>query len=173
MEFYQYLIIYLDQIDYYNLKLDKFGNEIIYPPMLDDKYAWCFNNDKAYGCAIAHYQAVLQAYEFGYNNVLIIEDDICFIKDKKLIEYYINNIPDEIDFLNYTARFDKCEIDKFKLELQANLNNDYMKISSKYKTFCGGIFVRIFICSLFFCLLSFSLFFINYFEINFILNLFY
>ena len=59
---------------------------------------------RSYGCTMSHYRAVVQAYELGYNNVLIIEDDICFIKDKELLKYYLNNIPQDCDVMLYVPR---------------------------------------------------------------------
>ena len=34
---------------------------------------------------MTHYQAVLQAYYLGYNNVLIFEDDVCMYEYKYVI----------------------------------------------------------------------------------------
>ena len=89
-------------IDYFNLRKDYKGDIINWPKT----YETCENNKSgSFGCTLAHYQAVLQAYEFNYNNVLIIEDDICFIKDKETIEYFLNNIPEDADFISYSPRF--------------------------------------------------------------------
>lgn len=92
--------------DFYNLKHDATGKEIQYPNVWNNFFLLYLNPTVAdYGCALTHYQAILQAYELGYNNILIIEDDICFIKNKKLIEYYLNNIPEDADFITFDPRF--------------------------------------------------------------------
>ena len=122
-------------IDFYNLKYDKFGDKINYPNLI-----YNFNNldnRKMYGCTIAHYQAILQAYEFGYNNILIIEDDMCFNKNKQLIEYYLNNVPNDADFITYTPRFiEYDEINRFKDNI-LNIKNKYFKLDNNYKSLCG------------------------------------
>ena len=121
-------------IDFYNLKYDRLGNDIIYPNLIFDFSN--LNNYKMYGCTLAHYQAVLQAYELGYNNVLIIEDDMCFTKDNSLLEKYLNNLPEDSDFITYTARFLSFdEINMFNNELINNSNN-YIKLDNYY-SLCG------------------------------------
>ena len=88
-------------VDFYNIKYNFDNNPITWPLLFNgDGF-----NGGTFGCAVSHYSAVFQAYEFGYNNVLILEDDICFIKDKKLIEEYLNNIPNDADFITYDPRF--------------------------------------------------------------------
>lgn len=130
-------------IDFFNLKYDRFGNEIIYPDLVKEWEAY-LNNVNVYGCALAHYQAILQAYEFGYNNVLVLEDDCCFIKDKEILSYYLNNIPKRCDFITFTARFLwKDEFDKFnKLISLYNHNKKYdkkyIKLSNTYNSLVGG-----------------------------------
>ena len=63
-------------------------------------------DSRTFSCSLAHYQAVMQAYNLNYNNVLILEDDICFIKDKNLIYDVLNNIPYNCDFISFDPRFD-------------------------------------------------------------------
>ena len=122
-------------IDFYNIKYDRFNKNINYPSLVDYD---CSNNIKMYGCAITHYNAVLQAYEFGYNNVLIIEDDTCLIKNKNILSYYLNNIPNYYDFITFTARFtQKDERIKFA-NLINNFNNKYAQIDNNYMSLCGN-----------------------------------
>ena len=126
-------------IDFYNLKHDRFNNEIIYPSLVDFDF---LNNDKMYGCTLMHYYAILQAYEIGYNNILIIEDDSCLIKDKNILNYYLNNIPDNCDFITYTPRFiDDDERNQFKKLISLYKNNNkikYIKLNNKnYNSLCG------------------------------------
>ena len=79
--------------DFQNIKYDAQENEINYPNVwAKEYYAKIFINKYAdFGCTLTHYNAISFAYHLGYNNVLVIEDDICFIKDKSIIEYYLNN----------------------------------------------------------------------------------
>ena len=117
--------------DFYNLTHDRYGNNINYPNLIFE----CphLDNIKMYGCTLSHYQAILQSYEFGYNNVLIIEDDMCFNKDLNLVEYYLNNIPADIDFITYTARFINIEeINQFNKILRGNkkVNNKFINLEN-------------------------------------------
>ena len=129
-------------IDFDNLSFDKNQNNIEYPDLCKEQFN--LNNNRMYSCTIAHYQAVLQAYEFGYNNILIIEDDICFIKDKNLIEYYLNNIPKDADFITYAPRFiDLDEIKSFINIIENNKNNKYIEIPNDYYTLNGGMMIGI------------------------------
>lgn len=53
------------------------------------------------GCAISHYSCVKEAYELGYERILIMEDDVCLLKSTNIIEQYCNDIPDDIDVILY------------------------------------------------------------------------
>ena len=89
-------------IDFKSLTYDGSNHKIEYPYTYDNNTS---NTAGNYGAAIAHYGAIKQAYEFGYNNILVLEDDICFIKNKDLIFECLNNIPDDADFITYDVRF--------------------------------------------------------------------
>ena len=96
--------------DFYNLNCDARNNKINYPNVwepgwFDDKP----DKSKDYGCTLSHYNAILFAYELGYNNVLVIEDDVCFIKDTKLIFECFNNIPNDADYVTWDPRFVNLE----------------------------------------------------------------
>ena len=90
-------------IDYVNIKFDQYMKEINWPICLQPSSPRAAIA-KDFGCAMTHYQGVLYAYEQGYNNVLIFEDDICFIKNHKLIEDSLNNIPFNADFVTWDPR---------------------------------------------------------------------
>ena len=128
-------------IDFYNLKKDRSGKNIKYPKLVRNDYNH-LDNYRMYGCTMAHYQAILQAYEFGYNKILIIEDDSCFIKNKELIESYFNNIPEDADYITYSSRFlTKQDCINFNKELKkyykTNKDKNYIKLSNEYLTLCG------------------------------------
>lgn len=125
-------------INFNDLKYDRFGNEIIYPNFVKEFNH--LNNISVYGCALAHYQCILQAYEFGFNNVLVLEDDICFIKDKELISKYFNDIPKDCDFITYAPRFnDYDEFFKYRLYVKDNIKYDYILVPNEYESLCGGM----------------------------------
>lgn len=109
-------------IDYYNFQ------NITFP----DVYKYTLEAPKIkgtsmdFGCAMAHYAAVMQAYYLGYNNVLIFEDDVCLNTDKHLIEEMLNNIPNNIGFVEYDLRC-LMEIDQNKIINIITSSNDRYK----------------------------------------------
>lgn len=107
-------------IDFYKIRKDYKKDKIIWPETFLNNP----NSSKTFGCSISHYNAVLQAYYAGYNNVLIIEDDICFIKNKSLINDYLINIPKNADFITYDPRF-------LVKEEQTLVINDFIKNNNK------------------------------------------
>ena len=123
--------------DFYNLTNDSENNKITYPCTSE-----FFKDARNFGCVMSHYQGVLQAYELGYNNVLIFEDDICFIKNKNIIKNYLNNIPTDADFVTYDPRFlsinDNDEQETF-LKLIKECNTDYVFLPNTYEYLCGGL----------------------------------
>ena len=88
--------------DFGNINTDSLGYKIHYPQLWEYE-THCTGKD--FSCTISHYNAVYNAYEFNYDNVLILEDDICFIKNKELLETVLNNIPNNADFVTYDPRF--------------------------------------------------------------------
>ena len=118
-----------------DIKYDYFGNEI--------KYPWTFNYGSnlvsSYGCAISHYNAVAQAYYLGYNNVLILEDDVCFLKERTLIEYYLNNIPKGADFVSWDPRFFNKDEYKIVLNKIKKSKNYYIILKKNIITLLGGM----------------------------------
>lgn len=84
------------------------------------------------GCAISHYSCVSSAYEQGLNNILILEDDICFLKDKDVLEKYFNNLPKNYRYIKYVVTgFDKKNIPN-------NLYNNLKEIASVNS--CAGAY---------------------------------
>lgn len=47
----------------------------------------------------AHYKCIREAYELHYDHILVLEDDIIFLKNKELIQEYLDNIPEEYDLI--------------------------------------------------------------------------
>ena len=54
-----------------------------------------------YDCTHNHYSMIRQAYDQGYEYCLIMEDDIRFLKNKKIWEKYLENIPEDFDILQF------------------------------------------------------------------------
>lgn len=121
--------------DFCNIITDSLGYKIQYPQLWEYKTD---GNGKDFSCTINHYNAVYRAYEFGYNNVLIMEDDICFIKDKKLIQQMLTDIPEDADFVTYDPRtYFEYDVELFKKEIMSN-NNLFMN-DNNYGFLFGGM----------------------------------
>ena len=77
-------------------------------------------NPNVYGnvfdCAYNHYNMIKTAYLRGFNNILIIEDDILFNKDKIFLETLFNNIPEDYNIIKFYYSYDNnnFNIDEIK-----------------------------------------------------------
>lgn len=60
-----------------------------------------FTKANEYDCARNHYAIVKECYDRGFNHILIIEDDIKFLKDNKTFINFIDNIPVDYDILQF------------------------------------------------------------------------
>ena len=47
----------------------------------------------------AHYKCIREAYELHYNHIMVLEDDVIFIKNKELIQNYLDDIPEDYDLI--------------------------------------------------------------------------
>lgn len=122
--------------DFGNINHDALDYNIIYPQLFERNNK---STGKDFSCTVSHYNAIFQAYEFGYNNVLIIEDDVCFTKNKTLIHEMLNDIPDDADFVTYDPRFIYDEdLNKFYDSLN-NCNELFMKDMGQYFFMFGGM----------------------------------
>ena len=121
--------------DFKNIKYGYSKFELNWPEMfIGDP-----NPANTFSCAVAHYQSILQAYEFGYNNIMCIEDDLCLIKDKDLIEYYLNNIPDDADFITYDPRFiNENEYNKIFDNIKKS-NNEWILLNNDIDGLIGSM----------------------------------
>ena len=69
-----------------------------------------------------HYNVIREAYAHDYNRILIIEDDVRFLRDLNKIEQVLNNRPQNADIILYD-KFLYSMVDFNKLAL--NKVNDY------------------------------------------------
>ena len=70
-------------------------------PIFDKLYEIC-NAAPSVGCmkvGFANYQCVKEAYELGFNHVLILENDNIFLKDLDKLDKILNDIPQDYDIL--------------------------------------------------------------------------
>ena len=109
-------------IDFYNFK------NIEWPDVLKYTEWHGGGTSEDFGCTMTHYQAVMQAYYLGYNNVLIFEDDVCLNKDISVFEDMLNNIPENIDFIDYDPRLCFQEDQQQLIECINNSNERYLNL---------------------------------------------
>lgn len=78
-----------------------FFNAINFKRILEKPYGSSIKDFPVFGCAISHYSIIKEAQLLGYNKILILEDDLCFLKDAAILEHYFNNLPDDWDCIKY------------------------------------------------------------------------
>ena len=87
----------------------------------------CINTEAA-SCALGHYNAIKIAYESGCKRVLIIEDDICFLKNLNTIKETLDNIPTDADVVLFDKfiHFDTQTYNKLigENKYYTNFNNE-------------------------------------------------
>lgn len=80
-----------------------------------------------FDCSYNHYSIIKQAYERGLNNILIIEDDIYFNKDKNIINNIFNIIPDNYKMIRFYTTcnyFENTENNKDNKEISYITRDD-------------------------------------------------
>lgn len=81
-----------------------------------------FSFANEYDCARNHYAMVKQSYDLGYEHILIMEDDIKFLKNQNKFAEYIDAIPDDFDILQFS-----CYCKNEKLDDYLTCNNLWIK----------------------------------------------
>lgn len=83
-----------------------------------------------------HYDVIKKAYESGYKRILIMEDDVCFLRDLDLIKTYITNMPNNFDIHILDYRFyqpmdsvKQTVEEKYNKALAAKINDYYCNVS--------------------------------------------
>lgn len=56
-------------------------------------------------CSIEHYRVIKRAYLKGYNRILVLEDDACFLKDLSFLEKALQTMPENFDILHLEGFF--------------------------------------------------------------------
>lgn len=64
----------------------------------DDLIPHFHNKISEYSCSYEHYRIIKEAYLLGYDNVLVLEDDVIF-EDIDLINEFLEHAPEEFDML--------------------------------------------------------------------------
>ena len=60
-----------------------------------------FTKANEYDCSRSHYSIIKECYDRGMKHILVMEDDILFLKNNKTFLEYIYNIPDDYDILQF------------------------------------------------------------------------
>ena len=142
--------IYLINYIFYGNRKERM-HKILHENMLEDNTVWIhpvpsgfddklieYNNDIAGGMtkakvnlALAHYRAISEAYWSGKNSILIMEDDIAFLKNKELLQKIIMAIPDNSDIV----LLDKVGLASQKTEYQMEISHPF----NEYFASMGGL----------------------------------
>lgn len=107
-----YLITYVrnkDKLEYQLSELERIG----FNDPINIKYSVNYNDnvinnkysqlsDREIYVSLTHYQAIKEAYELGYNHILILEDDNCWLKDIYKIQSIIQTSYN-YDYVNYSS----------------------------------------------------------------------
>jgi len=80
---------------------------------LIDIYAGVFN------CVFEHYSIIKTSYYRGFNNILILEDDLEFIDNIKLIENTFMNLPRDYDIIKF-------------YDIEGDVNKDWYSNNESY-----------------------------------------
>jgi GR25 family glycosyltransferase involved in LPS biosynthesis len=101
-------------------------------PLFDRLYQVC-NAAPSVGCmkiGFAHYMCIKEAYELGFNHVLILENDNIFLKDADRIEKILNDLPDDYDI----CLLDKIPAVSAKYEdaVKNTTNESFIDIDKKF-----------------------------------------
>lgn len=61
-------------------------------------------NNNCLSCYLNHYWAIKTSYERGFNNVLILEDDVYFINNMNMIKQTFDNIPKDYKIIKFSQQ---------------------------------------------------------------------
>lgn len=95
--------------------------------------------------AMSHYRAISIAYHLGCRNVLILEDDVRFMKDVGMVSNYIDTIPDGYDVAKMDSVFKEFGGNGVTLETMSKwrgerkANEFWSEFDSLYSTGCYAL----------------------------------
>ena len=108
--------------------ISNYWNKFLVRYLFQNKLAWALKETALY-CPLEHYQIIKKSYEFGYKRILIIEDDIRFLKDLEKVKETIENIPENADIALFDY-FIHCTDDEFQ-SYKSNKVNQYFGVYDK------------------------------------------
>lgn len=143
---YIYCIHYKPHIE----RFEELNNELKHVGILDSGifeylYTEEDNNEyriKANKVTINHHKCLNHAYINGYNRILILENDIKFLKDLSLLEIYLENIPNDADLVlfDYIFGFEFEEINRL-FQLKETNQNQYINIGKINRVFSAACYM--------------------------------
>lgn len=86
-------------------------------------------NDHSLNITMWHYLIIKEAYEFGYEHILILEDDINFLKNTNYIIDVLNNLPKNYDICQLHKGFFYTKSIDFKY---VKYNNYYLDYNNQF-----------------------------------------
>ena len=80
-----------------------------------------------FNCSFEHYTIIKTSYERGFNNIMIFEDDVNFVNDRKYFDLCLSKIPDNYELckLQHSFSDDLTEYTDTSLPLFSNLTDAY------------------------------------------------
>jgi GR25 family glycosyltransferase involved in LPS biosynthesis len=81
-----------------------------------------------FGCSFGHYNAIKSAYELGYNSILVLEDDIIIRDNIDLVFDYLDNIPENWNYLYFTPCFTKHTVNVPDLNLFKTIKSKWINL---------------------------------------------
>ena len=101
----------------WHFTVDNAWNVFLSNILLRNKLAWALT-PSALCVALEHYQIIKKFYEIGCDNVLILENDIVFLKDLDIVKKYMENIPSgaDIALFDYFIHCDDVEFKRYRAD---------------------------------------------------------
>ena len=137
-ERFDYIINELNRVGIYNCKnfsiyysIPNQAEEIIYNYYKDNNLLASDNiNINMFRQGYTHYRILNEAKMFNYERILIIHDDIRFLKDLELIYKIISGIPDEYDICLFD--YINCLLDTIDDSIDTPINKYCTKVNDSY-----------------------------------------
>lgn len=98
----------------------------------DKKYSDVY--ESVLSCFVGHYNIIKTSYELGYNNILIMEDDIHFIDGVNLQKIF-SQIPEETNIANFYNSWKSKKLEKY------NEEKNFWRVETNYDGIMGSIMV--------------------------------
>lgn len=96
-------------------------------------------------CASEHYKMIKRSLINGYQRILILEDDVCFIKDFKYIMKALIEAPNDFNILHlegYYWPYDELDLKIYLERLTPNIEDARWEISDEgFRLFCTAALV--------------------------------